>query len=204
MIGIDRAAWSRSSRSSMARYMMFASVYFHHTTRMFEHILHDVLRELWPDPRALDPIDGVPALGRFSRARRARRQAQRGGRALREPHAHLRAGGGVQRRARPATPSKPARRRLRARFGDDNVWADEQSQLLHRLPFGVGGETGPSGSDGRPASVDAREVSDLIAKLSGKAYWRKLFVRRANVDVARGASSMRRGIATRCVPASSA
>jgi hypothetical protein len=25
--------------------------------------------------------------------------------------------------------------------------------------------------------VDAREASDLIAKLSGKAYWRKLFVR---------------------------
>ena len=40
----------------MARYMMFASVYFHHTTRMFEHVLHEVLRELWPDPRALDPI----------------------------------------------------------------------------------------------------------------------------------------------------
>ncbi|HEY6325354.1 MAG TPA: hypothetical protein VIW73_02415, partial [Candidatus Cybelea sp.] len=26
-------------------------------------------------------------------------------------------------------------------------------------------------------AVDAREASDLIAKLSGKAYWRKLFVR---------------------------
>jgi hypothetical protein len=31
--------------------------------------------------------------------------------------------------------------------------------------------------------TDAREVSDLIAKLTGKAYWRKLFVRRAAVNV---------------------
>jgi hypothetical protein len=35
--------------------------------------------------------------------------------------------------------------------------------------------------------VDAREASDLIAKLSGKSYWRKLFVRTdvASVDEAR-------------------
>jgi hypothetical protein len=33
------------------------------------------------------------------------------------------------------------------------------------------------------ALADAREVSDLIAKLTGKAYWRKLFVRRDGVDV---------------------
>ncbi len=31
--------------------------------------------------------------------------------------------------------------------------------------------------DGPNGPVDAREVSDVIAKLSGKAYWRKLFVR---------------------------
>ena len=31
--------------------------------------------------------------------------------------------------------------------------------------------------------VDAREASDLIEKLSGKAYWRKLFVRRDRADV---------------------
>jgi hypothetical protein len=33
------------------------------------------------------------------------------------------------------------------------------------------------------AVIDAREASDLIAKLSGKAYWRKLFVERRRVDV---------------------
>ena len=32
--------------------------------------------------------------------------------------------------------------------------------------------------------IDAREASDLIAKLTGKAYRRKLFVRRSAVDVA--------------------
>jgi hypothetical protein len=31
--------------------------------------------------------------------------------------------------------------------------------------------------------VDARSASDLIAKLSGKAYWRKLFVRTASASV---------------------
>jgi hypothetical protein len=31
--------------------------------------------------------------------------------------------------------------------------------------------------------VDARDASDLIAKLSGKAYWRKLFVRRDRADM---------------------
>ncbi len=72
---------------------------------------------------------------------------------------------------------------LRERFGEaENVWADTQAQLLHRLPFGIGGET-TVWVDGPDGVVDAREVSDLIAKLSGKAYWRKLFVRRPAVDV---------------------
>jgi len=64
------------------------------------------------------------------------------------------------------------------------VWADEQSQLLHRLPL----QADPKAptiwvSTSSGAIVDAREASDLIAKLSGKAYWRKLFVERARVDV---------------------
>ena len=54
VVGIDRRGVVALESFVMARYMMFASVYFHHTTRMFEHMLHDVLRELWPDPRALD------------------------------------------------------------------------------------------------------------------------------------------------------
>jgi hypothetical protein len=31
--------------------------------------------------------------------------------------------------------------------------------------------------------VDARVASDLIAKLSGRAYWRKLFVRNSVADL---------------------
>jgi hypothetical protein len=60
--------------------------------------------------------------------------------------------------------------------------------LLHRLPLG--------GDDGQPTVhvqlagriVDARHASDLIGKLSGKAHWRKLFVRKSVVplDEARG------------------
>ena len=55
-VGIDRRGVVALESFVMARYMMFASVYFHHTTRMFERILHEALAELWPDPRALDPV----------------------------------------------------------------------------------------------------------------------------------------------------
>ena len=41
----------------LARYWMFATIYFHHTTRAFERVLRAGLEELWPDPRVLDPID---------------------------------------------------------------------------------------------------------------------------------------------------
>ncbi|MGH7757378.1 MAG: hypothetical protein ACREM8_13995, partial [Vulcanimicrobiaceae bacterium] len=32
-------------------------------------------------------------------------------------------------------------------------------------------------------AIDARAASDLIAKLSGKAYWRKLYVEKASANV---------------------
>ena len=35
----------------------------------------------------------------------------------------------------------------------------------------------------RRGIADAREASDLIAKLSGKAYWRKIFADKKRVDV---------------------
>lgn len=176
-VGIDRRGVVALESFVMARYMMFASVYFHHTTRMFEHVLHDVLRELWPDPRALDPIeeflrwddfrvldslDGVTSAAAYALRNRVRIYALA---------AEFNAGRDL--RAFEACESA-----LRERFGSENVWADSQSQMLHRLPFGIGEERtvwvdGPSGP------VDAREVSDVIAKLSGKAHWRKLFVLRS-------------------------
>src|SRR5580693_3297992 len=176
VVGIDRRGIVALESFVMARYMMFASVYFHHTTRMFEHVLHEVLRELWPDPRALDPV------GEFLRWDDFRVLNALG-------DTHSAAALALRDRVRIFALAWEfnAERDLRAfeaceaalcdRFGETNVWADSQSQLLHRLPFGIGEDrtvwvSGPNGP------VDAREVSDLIAKLSGKAYWRKLFVRR--------------------------
>jgi hypothetical protein len=53
---------------------------------------------------------------------------------------------------------------------------------MHRLPLGGNGKpTLHIDIGGR--IVDARRASDVIAKLSGKAYWRKLFVRKADADV---------------------
>jgi hypothetical protein len=71
---------------------------------------------------------------------------------------------------------------LRARWGDA-VWADSQEQLLHRLPLGTAGGTPTVHVKLTGRIVDARSASDLIAKLSGKAYWRKLFVRTGDASV---------------------
>ncbi len=174
-IGIDRRGIVALESFVMARYMMFASVYFHHTTRMFEHVLHEVLRELWPDPRALDSIDeflqwdDLRVMDSLDYAKSAAANALRN----RVRVYALAAEFNAERDLRAFEACEAA---LRARFGERNVWADSQSQLLHRLPFGIGQEqtvwvARPGGA------VDAREASDLIAKLSGKAYWRKLFVR---------------------------
>ncbi|MGC1381807.1 MAG: HD domain-containing protein [Candidatus Baltobacteraceae bacterium] len=175
-VGIDHRGVVALESFVMARYMMFASVYFHHTTRMFEHVLHEVLRELWPDPRALDPIaeflrwDDFRVLDALDDAQSAAARALRN----RERVYALAAEFNAERELRAFEACEAA---LRERFGDENVWADSQAELLHRLPLGIGAERtvwvgGPSGM------TDAREVSDVIAKLSGKAYWRKLFVRR--------------------------
>jgi HD superfamily phosphohydrolase len=176
-IGIDRRGVVALESFVMARYMMFASVYFHHTTRMFEHVLHEVLRELWADPRALDPVEEFLRWDDFRVLNALDDSSSEAAYALRNRVRvyKLAAEFNAERDLR-AFEAKEAE--LRARFGDANVWADEQSQLLHRLPLGIGQprtilvET-PDGV------VDARAVSDVIAKLSGKAYWRKLFVRRA-------------------------
>jgi len=73
---------------------------------------------------------------------------------------------------------------LRKQYGDA-VWSDEQSPMLHRLPMlAEDGRKTVWVSNSSGGVVDAREASDLIAKLSGKSYWRKLFVERERVDVA--------------------
>lgn len=183
VLGIDRRGVVALESFLLARYMMFASVYFHHTTRLFEKILQEALRELWPDPRSLDPIDEFLRWDDFRVLNELRDRDSIPARALRE-RVRLYALAAEFNAERDLKAFERCEKALRKAFGDA-VWADEQSQLLHRLPLQadpkaptiwVGTSSG--------AIVDAREASDLIAKLSGKAYWRKLFVERARVDVA--------------------
>ncbi|MFY9719597.1 MAG: HD domain-containing protein [Candidatus Cybelea sp.] len=176
-VGIDRRGVVALESFVMARYMMFASVYFHHTTRMFEHILHDVLRELWPNPRTLDPIgeflrwDDFHVLNALDDSRSEAAYALRN---RVRPYALAAEFNGE----RDLSAFQAREAELRERYGAANVWADSQSQLRHRLPLGIG-EAHTVLVDGPNGPVDAREASDVIAKLSGKAYWRKLFVRRS-------------------------
>ncbi|HEX5275842.1 MAG TPA: HD domain-containing protein [Candidatus Rubrimentiphilum sp.] len=183
VLGIDRRGVVALESFLLARYMMFASVYFHHTTRMFERILQEALREMWPDPRLLDPIDEFLRWDDFRVLNELRDRDSIPARALRE-RVRLYALAAEFNAERDLTAFERCENALRKAYGDA-VWADEQSQLLHRLPLQADPKTPTiwvSTSSG--AVVDAREASDLIAKLSGKAHWRKLFVERARVDVA--------------------
>ncbi len=180
-VGIDSRGVVALESFVTARYMMFASVYFHHTTRIFERVLQEVLRELWPDPHVLDSIDEFLRWDDFRVLDAIAEDPSESARSLRErivPYG-LAAEFNAERDLRIFEACESA---LRARFGDDNVWADEQSQVLHRLPL-VGDER-TVWVETSAGPIDARQASDLIAKLSGKAFWRKLFVRRGFVDVA--------------------
>jgi HD superfamily phosphohydrolase len=176
VMGIDARGVVALESFVLARYMMFASVYFHHTTRWFERVLQTVLRELWPDPRALDPIERFLEWDDFRVLNALDGEPSAAARELRE---RIVAFGVVAEFNAESDLRKyeACRVALIDRFGEENVWADEQTQPLHRLPFGVG-EPSTVWVETAGSVVDAREVSDVIAKLSGKAYWRKLFVRR--------------------------
>ncbi|HVA33165.1 MAG TPA: HD domain-containing protein [Candidatus Baltobacteraceae bacterium] len=195
VMGIDSRGVVALESFVMARYMMFASVYFHHTTRIFERVLQDVLRELWPNPRILDPIDEFLRWDDFRVLNELSARDSEAARALRERVVlyGLAAEFNAERDLRVY---EACERALCERFGADNVWADEQSQVLHRLPLGIGQEH-TVWVDTGGSIVDAREASDLIAKLSGKAYWRKLFVRRDAVDVAQARRLCSAIVATR-------
>jgi HD superfamily phosphohydrolase len=181
VMGIDARGVVALESFVLARYMMFASVYFHHTTRIFERVLQDVLRELWPDPHALDPIDEFVRWDDFRVLNELADKKSEAARALRE-RIVVYAVAAEFNAERDLRTYEACERALAQRFGESNVWADEQSQVLHRLPLGIG-QTHTVWVGNGTALADAREVSDLIAKLTGKAYWRKLFVRRDGVDV---------------------
>jgi uncharacterized protein len=176
-VGIDRRGVVALESFVMARYMMFASVYFHHTTRMFEHVLHEVLRELWPEARALDDIRQFLRWDDFRVLNDLSARESEAARALRD-RIRIYALAWEFNAEKDLRAFEACEAALREHFGEHNVWADSQAQLLHRLPFG--GDDHPTVWVGGYGSglVDARSVSDVIAKLSGRAYWRKLYVRR--------------------------
>jgi HD superfamily phosphohydrolase len=183
ILGIDARGVVALESFVTARYMMFASVYFHHTTRLFEHILHEVLQELWPDPRALDDIgeflrwDDFRVLNELGNAKSEAAHALRERTRVYVLAAEFNA-------ERDLRAFEACERALSERYGAQNVWADSQSQVMHRLPM-TGDASKPTVWVGTAAGiVDARVASDLIAKLSGNAYWRKLYVRRSAVNVA--------------------
>ncbi len=182
VMGVDRRGVVALESFVLARYMMFASVYFHHTTRMFEKILQNVLAELWPDPRRLDPIEEFLAWDDFRVLNELRDAPSESARALRE-RGRIYALAAEFNAERDLDTFERCEAALRERYGQ-RIWSDEQEQLLHRLPMSADGAQrtiwiGTSSGN----VVDARKASDLIAKMSGKAYWRKLFVERAHVDV---------------------
>lgn len=175
-LGVDGRGVVALESFVLARYMMFATVYFHHTTRIFEHVLQNALREIWPDPHTLDTIepflewDDMRVIDAFRTAAGEEARALRDRRTLYGLAAEFNA-------ERDLCAYEACRTKLLERYGKD-LWADEQEQLLHRLPLGV--------DEGKPTVLvrtslgvsDARDASDIIAKLSGKAHWRKLFVRK--------------------------
>jgi HD superfamily phosphohydrolase len=181
VLGVDSRGVVALESFVLARYMMFATVYFHHTTRMYERILQDALRELWPQPAELNPIeeflrwDDARVMTELEVLDSAAARALRGRIRVYAVAAEFNA----ERDLRTYEACEAA---LRSRWGDA-VWADSQEQLMHRLPLGAD-DTRPTVLVGSGATlIDARQASDLIKRMSGRAYWRKLFVRRDQVDV---------------------
>lgn len=181
-LGVDARGLVALESFVLARYMMFATVYFHHTTRMFERVLQAALREIWADPRALDPIEEFLAWDDFRVLDALRGLGSEAARALRDRKTVY----GVVAEfnaERDLSTFEACLGELRGRYGDA-IWADSQEQLLHRLPLGTA-EGRPTVLVGTPAGVvDARLASDLIGRLSGKAHWRKLFALKASVPLA--------------------
>ena len=180
-LGVDARGVVALESFVVARYMMFATVYFHHTTRQFERTLQTALRETWPDPRALDPIDEFLAWDDFRVLESFRFSTGVAARAVRDRE-KIYARVADFNAERDLSSFEIAHRALRERFGDA-VWADTQEQLMHRLPLGLDASSPTVLVGSRSGVRDAREVSDVIARLSGKAYWRKLYVERARADV---------------------
>ncbi len=180
-LGVDGRGLVALESFVLARYMMFATVYFHHTTRMFERVLQEALSEIWPDPRALDPVEVFLEWDDARVFEALRRTPTPAAIALRERQKLYGLAAEFDAESDLST-YDACSRALRGRFGDE-VWADEQQQLMHRLPLLRDGAAATVPVLTYAGVVDATRASDLIAKLAGPAHWRKLFVRRAGADL---------------------
>ncbi|MDP9018894.1 MAG: HD domain-containing protein, partial [Candidatus Eremiobacteraeota bacterium] len=193
VMGIDSRGVVALESFVLARYMMFATVYFHHTTRMFERILQDALRELWQVPGQMDGIAEFLQWDDFRVMNELREVPSVAASALRE-RSRLYAVAAEFNAEHDLVTYQACNDALTQRYGDA-VWADAQEQLMHRLPLGTGDGRPTVYVDGPAGLVDASEASDLIKKISGKAFWRKLFVERDRVDVANARAICREIIA---------
>jgi HD superfamily phosphohydrolase len=196
-LGVDGRGIVALESFVLARYMMFSTVYFHHTTRQFERSLHAALRRVWPDPRALDPIEEFLAWDDFRVLESVRFASDPGGRAImdRESRYAMVAEFNAER---DLSLFETTFARLRERFGDA-VWSDTLEQSMHRMPLSSEGRAGTVLVRTHVGLVDAREASDLIARITGKAYWRKIFVDRALADVAAARALVREIVADRSI-----
>ncbi len=179
VLGVDGRGLVALESFVLARYMMFATVYFHHTTRMFERVLQEALREIWPNPRALDPIESFLEWDDFRVFDAFRASRGEAATALRERHKLY--GLAAEFNAEHDLSAYDAcLEALRERWGDA-VWADQQEQLMHRLP--LLGDAPTVLVQTHAGLLDAARASDVIGKLSGRAYWRKLFLLRGGTDL---------------------
>ncbi len=197
-LGVDGRGLVALESFVLARYMMFSTVYFHHTTRQFERSLHAALRRVWPDPRALDPIDEFLAWDDFRVLESVRFASDPGGRAImdRESRYALVAEFNAEH---DLSIFEVTFARLRDRYGDA-VWSDTLEQSMHRLPLVADAGTPTVLVRTHSGIVDARAASDLIARITGKAYWRKIFVERDRVDVEEARALARDLVADRSLP----
>ena len=154
-----------------------------HDAPLRAHLTRRAARTLARSTRARSTIDEFLRWDDFRVLNELREVESEAARALRERIRIYALRGGVQCRSAICVPTRRARApcvnvSAQMRCGPTNSrrsctacrsWRPRRS---HTVWVGT-----PSGL------VDAREVSDLINKLSGKAYWRKLFVRRDRADV---------------------
>lgn len=183
VLGVDGRGVVALESFVLARYMMFSTVYFHHTTRQYERTLQQALRFVWPDPRELDPVEAFLAWDDFRVLDAMRTSSDRFGSAIRN-RTSLYALVAEFNAEADSQAFHEGYAQLRARYGDA-VWADSQEQLMHRLPLVITDRSPTVLVQTRAGTVDARQASDLIRRITGKVLWRKLFVERnASIDIA--------------------